>query len=173
MTFVDLLIKLAKRSPIFIPLFLAAGFLLAKGAILFVFLAFALGIPAAILIAHPIAEYLGEFAGRLYMPITKVTPQPLWYLVEYLLEKERYEDALEEYNKILHYHPQELRAHLGRLELLIVHYRDFDAAQKAFRNSLKKLKEPKDRDALTASYNSWMEQSQMHLYRKDAKDIKG
>ncbi len=74
MTFVDLLIKLAKRSPIFIPLFFVAGFLLVKGAILFVFPAFALGIVAAILIAHPIAEYLGEFAGKLYMPIAKGIP---------------------------------------------------------------------------------------------------
>jgi hypothetical protein len=158
----DLLVSLLKRSPALLVLlglnvfffYLAvanggAGFV---GTIAFMLLGFAAMISAAIVVAYPIATFLAEPFARLYMPKGEVVPPPLYYLVEKYELEGRIGEALTEYQKILHYHPQEYPAHEGRMKLAIHGLRDVELARKYYRESQARLKNLQARADLEAAW---------------------
>jgi tetratricopeptide (TPR) repeat protein len=62
-----------------------------------------------------IVQVLGERMSRLYWPKETVVPPPLYFLTESYEQQGRIGEALQEYQKILRYHPQELQAYVGQL----------------------------------------------------------
>lgn len=129
--------SLGRRLPVILPL-LALGFWLmlkaagGQGGMFGVLGWFLLGTAClattAILLAYPIAEFLSLPFGDLYMPRTEVIPPPLYHLVEKLEKEGRWDEAMVEYTKILHYHPKEFIAHTGRMRLAARVYRDWKLA---------------------------------------------
>lgn len=61
--------------------------------------------------------------------------QTAYRVAERLVEKKRYREAIHEYEKIIHRHPQELRAHLGLIHILKESHRDPLYLQKATRRA--------------------------------------
>lgn len=109
-------------------------------------------IPAAWIGWH-LTQILGERVSRLYWPRETVIPPPLYYLIELHLKRGDLDKALFEYEKILHYHPEELQAHLGRLELMAAIQSSSQQIEKVYLKSFKALKAEEDRIALNAHYS--------------------
>jgi len=66
----------------------------------------------------PFAALAGECFGSIFFPNTRFQKPPLSYLLANLYYKEmRYEDALEEYQKIIRYYPNERTAYLELISI--------------------------------------------------------
>jgi|GEM_PF-2136844 len=159
----DLFIALLKRLPFLAILGALTVWCLSRagtgsgghlGVFAWMLFAFAAFIPMAILVARPIAEFLASPVDQLYMPKGEVIPPPPWYLIEKYEKEVRFAEALEEYAKVLHYHPQEYPAHEGRIQLAIHNLRDVDLARKFYLESLRTLQHPQARSDLQNLWRS-------------------
>lgn len=56
-------------------------------------------------------------------------------LPHYYLREGRYDEALEEYRKIIRFYPDEAEAYEGAIELLVRRFQDFSTAEKLYRKS--------------------------------------
>lgn len=115
---------------------------------LWLLFASAMLIIVAIIAAFPIAEVIGIWVSRFYMPAATGIP-PLSYVLAERYELERqWEKSLNEYQKIIHYHPKELPAHLGRMRVILRGFDDSKQAESCFRKSQQQFKDQESRDAL-------------------------
>jgi tetratricopeptide (TPR) repeat protein len=147
----DLLVALLKRLPLLALLGAVLVVFLGKvgttgggylGVFAWMLFAFVPAILMAVLVARPIAEFLALPFERLYMPRGEVIPPPLYYLIEKYVQEGRLEEAMREYAKVLHYHPQEYPAHEGRIRLAVHGLRDVERARRYYQESLKVLEHP-------------------------------
>ena len=103
----------------------------------------------ATIVAFPIAEVIGIWVSRFYMPAASGIPPVSYILAErYELER-RWEKSLYEYQRIIHYHPKELPAHLGRMRVILRGFEDAKLAERYFRKSKKQFQEQESCDALS------------------------
>lgn len=102
----------------------------------------------AIQVAFPISEMIGTWVSRFFMPAATGIPPVSYVLAErYELERQ-WEKSLNEYQKIIHYHPKELPAHLGRMRVISRGFNDMKAAESCFRKSQQQFQEQEQRDTL-------------------------
>lgn len=73
--------------------------------------------------------------GKLSKPVLSYT------LPEFYTKEKRYDDALDEYRKILRHYPRESRAYLGAIELLVTEFGDKEAAKELFKRARQKLRD--------------------------------
>jgi tetratricopeptide (TPR) repeat protein len=119
---------------------------------LWLLFASAMLIIVAIIAAFPIAEVIGIWVSRFYMPAATGIP-PLSYVLAERYELERqWEKSLSEYEKIIQYYPKELPAHLGRMRVILCGCNDTKLAENYFRKSLKQFKEQEYRDTLSKEW---------------------
>lgn len=109
----------------------------------------------AIWLGRHICSWLGDLVSRLFWPNDQVVPMPLYPLIQSYLKKGELEKALFEYEKILHYHPRESTAHLGRLTLMIELKYTPAKIQKAYEKSFKTLAKKEDRSLLNLIFNPY------------------
>ncbi|NJK92149.1 MAG: hypothetical protein HC904_10150 [Blastochloris sp.] len=157
----DLFISLLKRLPWLVVLscimFWAMGNLgSGDGGMVGVFgwalITFAPFLVMAIMVAGPIAEFLSLPFERLYMPSARVIPPPPWFLIEKYELEGRVVEAMEEYAKVLRYHPQEFQAHVGRMKLAVHGLRDLKLARDYYKKSLTNLEDEVARNELQAAW---------------------
>lgn len=74
-----------------------------------------------------------------------------------LIKRGEYQRALDEYNKVISYHPQEYQAHAERLALALLKIGSTHLAGKLYRSSRWKLRGKERRLALQKSYEGWNE----------------
>ena len=103
------------------------------------FIMFVAYLVIAIWLGRLLSRWVGEKSSHLFWPATTVVPPPLYYLIEFYVERGHWERVLFEYEKILKYHPYELRAHLGRLETMAILKRAPSEIEKVYRKSFKEL----------------------------------
>ncbi len=85
---------------------------------------------AAILLAGPIAGWIGDLMSNLFMPGERHTrPQPMYSIPEGRMAAEDYAGALEAYAELAAAHPREIAPHLRRMEIYLRVYRDPEAAR--------------------------------------------
>ena len=102
------------------------------------------------------------FIDSVFFPGGKASRPVLSYaLPDFYVKEERYDEALEEYRKILRYYPKEARAYVGALELLVNEFGDKRAARELFDRARKRLrKHPEDLVAVEACWlqltNDWI-----------------
>lgn len=72
----------------------------------------------AVLVSPVLTELIAYPVGLLFWPEERPVPPPLFKLTAYYVKQGRFEDAIAEYEKILHYHPQESRAYEELIEVL-------------------------------------------------------
>lgn len=106
----------------------------------------------AIQVAFPIAGVIGDWFSRIYMPAATETP-PASYILADLYERERrWEQSMAEFEKIIHYHPEEIPAHLGRLRVAINGFGDHVSAEKFLHASLRKFHDAESQDAIRQAW---------------------
>jgi tetratricopeptide (TPR) repeat protein len=81
-------------------------------------------------------------------------PPPAAYtLARFYREQERYEEALEEYRKIIRYHPEEIAAYLEAIEIAQANALP-KVARRLYRTGLRKIRVAADREQLHSAYQS-------------------
>ncbi len=111
-------------------------------------LAAAMLIVVAIHAAFPISEFIGTWVSRFYMPAATEIPPVSYVLAEQYELEHKWEKSLNEYQKIIHYHPKELPAHLGRMRVILRGFNDAKAAESFFRKSRRRFQEQESLDTL-------------------------
>lgn len=79
-------------------------------------------------------------------------PPALYKLPEWYITEGRYEEALDEYEKISKIHPRELACWTGMLDVNITYLGDPAAAKKSARTGLRKLRSKENQDQLKQYY---------------------
>lgn len=120
----------------------------AIGAFPWLLLAAAMLIIVAVLVAFPIAEVIGTWVSRFYMPAATGIPPVSYLLAERYELEQKWEKSLAEYQKIIDYHPKELTAHMGRMRVISRGFNDAKIAESLFRKSWRQFHEQEQRDIL-------------------------
>ena len=127
-------------------------------ALAYLLCSFALLIFAALVVAPEMASWIAtpfcRFIDNIYFPNTSDTP-PVDYTLAQLYRKQwKYNIALQEYNKIIHYHPFELNAYIEGIQVAI-EANDRKSAQRIFNRGCRKLTQPDDLIYLKSIYNNY------------------
>lgn len=101
---------------------------------------------AAIMLAKPLAGWLGDLAANLFMPGDRHSgPQPMYSIPEGRLAAEDYAGALEAYAELAAAHPKEIAPHLRMMEIWLRVYRDPEAARMIHANAMVSIKGRRNR----------------------------
>lgn len=108
----------------------------------------------AILMAWPIAIVIATFIASTVIDAILSTggklgpPPPFYKTADWLVERGRYDEAVTEYERIIYYHPQELRAHLALLKIWQDYSPDTYNERAVFRRAKRCIKKRADRKTL-------------------------
>jgi hypothetical protein len=117
------------------------------GGMLLILAAHAVLIVAAILLAKPLAGFVGDWLGTLFMPGERFDkPPPMYSIPEGRLAREDYAGALEAFAELAAAHPEEIAPHLRMMEIWLRVYKDADSAQTVRDNALISIKGKKNRE---------------------------
>ena len=117
------------------------------GGMLPILAAHAVLIVAAILLAKPLAGFVGDWLGTLFMPGERFDKAPPMYSIpEGRLAKEDYAGALEAFAELAAEHPEEIAPHLRMMEIWLRVYKDADSARTIRDNALQSIKGKKNRE---------------------------
>ena len=109
-------------------------------------------IVGAILLAKPIAGWVGDLLANLFMPGERHSrPQPMYSIPEGRMAREDYAGALEAYTELASQHPEEIAPHLRMMEIWLRVYKDQDAARTIRDNALVTIKGRKNKEKFAAA----------------------
>jgi hypothetical protein len=133
------------------------------GAAAYALFAFALIISGALLTTRELVPWVSapiwRFITGLVFPDEKFDRPPVNYaLPRSYRQQQRFDDAIEEYLKIVHHHPQELAAYLEGMDAM-VQAGDVEGAHKLGATGLRKLRSEDARDQVKARMESLLESS--------------
>jgi len=104
-------------------------------------------IVGAILLARPIAAWIGDLLSNLFMPGERLDgPQPMYSIPEGRMAAEDYAGALEAYAALAAEHPREIAPHLRMMEIWLRVYRDASAARTIRDNALLSIRGRRNRE---------------------------
>lgn len=116
------------------------------GGMLMIVAAHGVLLVGAILLAKPIAGWVGDLLANLFMPGDRHSrPQPMYSIPEGRLAKEDYAGALEAYAELAAEHPGEIAPHLRMMEIWLRVYQDPDSARTIRDNALLTIKGRKNK----------------------------
>lgn len=129
------------------------------GGLLLVLVAHGVLVVAAIMMAKPLAGFLGHWLSGLFMPGDRFDrPPPMYSIPEGRMAAEDYPGALEAYAKLAAEHPGETIPHLRMMEIWLRVYRDEAAAQTIRGNAMVAIKGKKNRQKFDAAARLLLEQ---------------
>ena len=103
-------------------------------------------IVGAILLARPLAGWVGDWVSGLFMPGERHSrPQPMYSIPEGRMAAEDYPGALEAYAALAAEHPGEIAPHLRMMEIWLRVYKDPEAARVIRDNALLAIKGKKNK----------------------------
>ena len=102
----------------------------------------------------PNADFIGERMGRFYLPGGSDVPPPHNLLAGRYEQEAKWDLALAEFDEIIHYHPDELPAHVGRIRVVPQDDGDRASARRCFKRSIRTLNDPASRRLLRESWDS-------------------
>ncbi len=106
----------------------------------------------AILLAKPLAGWIGDWMSGLFMPGERHSrPQPMYSIPEGRMSAEDYPGALEAYAALAAEHPGEIVPHLRMMEICLRFYQDPEAARAIRDNALLSIKGKKNRAKFEAA----------------------
>ena len=122
------------------------------GGMLMIVAAHAILLLGAILLAKPVAGWVGDWMAGLFMPGERHDrPQPMYSIPEGRMAREDYAGALEAYAELAAEHPREIAPYLRMMEIWLRVYRDPAAARTIRDNALLSLKGKKNREKFEAA----------------------
>lgn len=111
------------------------------GGMLAILAAHGILLVAVILLAKPVAGWIGDLLSTLFMPGERFDrPPPMYSVPEGRAAAEDYAGALEAYAELAAQHPQEIAPHLRMMEIWLRVYRDPDSARTIRDNALLAIK---------------------------------
>ncbi len=115
------------------------------GAVKLLFLCFGVVVVFLLLVGRDIFQVVSKPLSwaleSFYFPRDRsAKPTVNYKLPEYYIEQERFEDAMNEYLKIIRYHPQEAKAYIGAFELAVTELHDDETAKQIYSKARRKLK---------------------------------
>ena len=111
------------------------------GGMLLILAAHGVLVVAAILLAKPLAGFIGDWFSGLFIPGERFDkPPPMYSIPEGRMAKEDYAGALEAYAELAAQHPEEIAPHLRMMEIWLRIYRDPDSACTIRDNALLSIK---------------------------------
>jgi tetratricopeptide (TPR) repeat protein len=125
-----------------------------------VFYGAALLIIAGMIVAFPLAELFARPLTAFYFPTEGAKPTGNCSIPEARVKQGRYEEAMQEYEKITTAHPQEVRAHIGMVEIAFRYLHDADRAGRLYARAMNVLQKHAAQAALHQAYTahrSWFE----------------
>lgn len=109
-------------------------------------------IVGAILLARPLAGWIGDLLANLFMPGERHTrPQPMYSIPEGRMAAGDYAGALEAYAELAAEHPREIVPHLRMMEIRLRIDRDPEAARFLRDRALVSIKGRKNRERFAAA----------------------
>lgn len=109
-------------------------------------------IVGAILLAKPLAGWVGDLLANLFMPGERLDgPQPMYSIPEGRMAAEDYEGALEAYAALAAEHPGEIAPHLRMMEIWLRVYRDAGAARTIRDNALISIRGKRSKEKFAAA----------------------
>lgn len=101
---------------------------------------------AALMMARPLAGFIGGWMSGLFMPSDRHSgPQPMYSIPEGRVTAGDYAGALEAYAELAAAHPGEIAPHLRMMEIWLRVYRDPEAARTIRDNALLTIKGKKNK----------------------------
>lgn len=141
------------------PLFVFGIILLIRGArstdVGAGFIACALILIAAVVLAFPIAGLLAERTGGLFWPGRRLDrPLPMYSIPQAKRTQGLYEEAIALYEKIAEDYPRETQPYIDMIDICIVNLKDPNRAYVIYDRGMQLLKKDKDKEALTTMYKA-------------------
>jgi hypothetical protein len=122
------------------------------GGMLMIVAAHGVLIVGAILLAKPLAGWIGDWMSGLFMPGERHSrPQPMYSIPEGRMSAEDYPGALEAYAALAAEHPEEIAPHLRMMEIWLRVYKDPDSARVIRDNALLSIKGKKNKAKFEAA----------------------
>lgn len=101
---------------------------------------------AALIMARPLAGFIGGWMSGIFMPgDSHSRPQPMYSIPEGRVAAEDYAGALEAYAELAAEHPQEIAPHLRMMEIWLRVYKDPESARTIRDNALLTIKGKKNK----------------------------
>lgn len=113
-----------------------------------------LALIGVIQIAPFIAEWFGNMAGGILYRRQEGKPQPIYGIPERLAGLGRFEEAEQEYEKIMEEFPDEVKPHTALIEIALKRLRNVEAAEALYQRGMQTLKSEKRRAELTVAYRN-------------------
>ncbi|MCD4654096.1 hypothetical protein K8T06_09180 [bacterium] len=109
----------------------------------------------AIGLAFPFVELFTHFFPDVFFPYRwRDKPQPTFSIVRGLKTQKKYEEAMQELNKMTEEDPQEVDIWLEMLEIALMDLRDKTIAGEVYRDALSVLENQKSRDIVKRFYKN-------------------
>ena len=122
------------------------------GGMLAILAAHAALVIAAILLAKPLAGFIGDWLGALFMPGERFDkPPPMYSIPEGRMAREDYAGALEAFAQLAAEHPEEIAPHLRMMEIWLRIYRDAGMARTVRDNAVLSIKGKQNREKFDAA----------------------
>ena len=151
----NLLLRLLFASP-----FLILQIHLARGDTFGPIFSLIPGFCAALIVAKPLIEILGEPLRALFYPAQRFSkPVPMYSVPQSKRVRGDFDEALADYEVMEVEYPGDLEIYRGMLELLVLDIKDPTKASAVFQRALLSLKKPQERDGLAALYQGIQSQA--------------
>lgn len=112
-----------------------------------------LALLGCILIAPDVAGYISDrVAGGILGRRAPEKPPPLYSFAESRAMEGKYQEAEQEYEKIIREFPDEVRPHIGLIEIAVIRLHDGDLADRLYERGLQCLKGRARQELLTRRY---------------------
>jgi len=122
------------------------------GGMLMIVAAHGVLVVAALMMARPLAGFIGEWMSGLFMPSDRHSrPQPMYSIPEGRVTAEDYPGALEAYAELAAEHPEEIAPHLRMMEIWLRVYKDPGSACTIRDNALLTIKGKKNKAAFESA----------------------
>jgi tetratricopeptide (TPR) repeat protein len=123
-------------------------------AIMFALAGTVLLLIGATILALPLAERFSGWTGAILWSEERGKPEPAYSIPEALLKRERYAEALEEFEKLSQQFPEEFRPYQAMLEITLIHQKDRKRAGAIYQRGMRALKQAEQRELLRKIYNA-------------------
>lgn len=117
-------------------------------------IALAFVVLGAILIAVDLSAFVSGLFMNLIYPSRPAEPQPMYGIPESRIANGLYDEAEQEYEKIIQEFPDEIKPHIDMINIAVVRMNDAELAEKLFQRGMSLIKDPAGKQALSESYKS-------------------
>jgi hypothetical protein len=111
-------------------------------------------VTAGIIIARPLAGLVAEPAGSLFFPRHFSPPQPLYGIAEARRKQGRYEDAIEEYERVAGQFATEVHPYIAMMEIALVDLQDRTRAGAIVKRGMAILRDDASRHELLRAHRA-------------------